>query len=70
MDVTSLPVTTDRLLLRLFTPGDVHDMFAYQGRASVARYLYRPPRTRDACEKVIAEIATATRWAEDADTLR
>jgi RimJ/RimL family protein N-acetyltransferase len=69
MDVTSLPVTTERLTLRLFTPGDVDDMYAYQGLESVVRYLYRPPRTRETCEKVIAEIAAATRWAEDGDRL-
>jgi RimJ/RimL family protein N-acetyltransferase len=69
MDVTSLPVTTERLLLRLFTSGDADDMHAYQGLASVARYLYRPPRTRDACEKIIGQIASATRWAEDGDRL-
>ncbi len=69
MDVTSLPVTTKRLRLRLFTPDDVDEMHAYQGLVSVTRYLYRPPRTREACEKAIAEIAGATRWAEDDDKL-
>ncbi len=69
MHVTSLPISTERLLLRLFTAGDLDDMHAYQGLASVARYLYRPPRTREVCERVIAEIATATRWAEDDDKL-
>ncbi len=69
MHVSSLPVSTERLLLRLFTPRDVDDMYAYQGLPSVARYLYRPPRTREACAKVIAEIATATRWTEDGDQL-
>jgi RimJ/RimL family protein N-acetyltransferase len=69
MDVTWLPVTTERLLLRLFTPADIDDMLAYQGLDSVARYLYRPPRTRAGCETIIAEIATAIRWAEDDDRL-
>src|SRR5258707_3852442 len=69
MHVSSLPVSTERLLLRLFTPRDVDDMYSYQGLPSVARYLYRPPRTREACAKVIAEIATATRWTEDGDQL-
>lgn len=36
-----LPLTTARLSLRLFTPGDADDLYAYQGLPSVARYLYR-----------------------------
>ncbi|MEV6316788.1 GNAT family N-acetyltransferase [Streptomyces sp. NPDC051776] len=69
MHVTSLPVTTDRLVLRLFTPDDVDDMYAYQGLESVARYLYRPPRTREGCEEAVARNAAATRWEEDGDAL-
>ncbi|MFC0597555.1 GNAT family N-acetyltransferase [Streptomyces palmae] len=65
----SLPLTTDRLLLRLFTAEDVDDMHAYQGLASVARYLYRPPRTRERCVEVIDRIATATAWEQDGDSL-
>lgn len=43
MDVASLlPLTTARLSLRLFTPGDADDLHAYQSLPSVARYLYRP----------------------------
>ncbi|KUJ68043.1 acetyltransferase [Streptomyces albus subsp. albus] len=64
-----LPLATDRLRLRLFTADDVDDMYAYQGLASVARYLYRPPRTRERCSEVIDRIATATAWAQDGDDL-
>lgn len=43
MDIASLlPLTTSRLSLRLFTPGDADDLYAYQSLPSVARYLYRP----------------------------
>ncbi|MGW4201290.1 GNAT family N-acetyltransferase [Streptomyces sp. NPDC004726] len=70
MDITSLvPLTTDRLSLRLFTPDDAEDLFAYQGLASVARYLYRPPYTRQECEKVAAERSAVTSWGVDGDNL-
>ncbi|MFJ5534785.1 GNAT family N-acetyltransferase [Streptomyces sp. NPDC093261] len=70
MDLAAvLPLVTERLQLRLFSPSDVDDMYEYQRLEEVARYLYRPPRTRQRCEEVIAEIATATAWAEDGDQL-
>ncbi len=48
MDVASLlPLTTSRLTLRLFTPGDADDLYAYQSLPRVARYLYRPAHTRE-----------------------
>ncbi|MEU8591772.1 GNAT family protein [Streptomyces sp. NPDC048664] len=70
MDLSAvLPLTTERLRLRLFSPGDADDAYDYQRLEEVARYLYRPPRTRERCEEVIAEIAKATAWAKDGDTL-
>jgi RimJ/RimL family protein N-acetyltransferase len=33
------------------------------------KYLYRPPRTREACEKVIAERVSSTVWTEDGDSV-
>jgi RimJ/RimL family protein N-acetyltransferase len=35
----------------------------------VARYLYRPPHTRERSEQVAAERATATTWRADGDKL-
>ncbi|MEU6479358.1 GNAT family protein [Streptomyces sp. NPDC047017] len=64
-----LPLATDRLELRLFTPSDVDDMYDYQKLPEVARYLYRPPRTRERCEEVIAEAAEAPKWVRDGDEL-
>ena len=64
-----LPLTTERLTLRLFEPGDVDDMVAYQGRDDVARYLYRPARTREQCAEVIARVSAATTWQADGDSL-
>jgi len=34
------PVETPRLTLRPFSPGDFDDLYAYQSRPDVARYLY------------------------------
>ena len=70
MDVASLlPMTTGRLSLRLFTPSDVDDLYAYQSLPSVARYLYRPAHTRERSEQVAAERATHTTWHADGDKL-
>lgn len=70
MDIASLlPMTTSRLSLRLFTPGDADDLYAYQSLPSVARYLYRPPHTRERSEQVAAERAAHTAWRTDGDKL-
>lgn len=65
----ALPLTTDRLVLRLFRADDVDDMFAYQGLDEVARYLYRSARTRQQCADVIARISAGTPWQADGDSL-
>ena len=42
------PIETDRLLLRPLDPDkDVEDVFAYQSRADVCRYIPYEPRTRE-----------------------
>ncbi|WP_418960993.1 GNAT family N-acetyltransferase [Streptomyces tritici] len=69
IDLITLPVTTERLRLRLFTADDVDAMHAYQGLESVARYLYRPPHTRERCAEVIDKISGPPRWAENGDEL-
>ncbi|MFC8278138.1 GNAT family N-acetyltransferase [Streptomyces sp. NPDC057271] len=68
MEITSfVPITTSRLVLRRFDPDDVEDLYAYQGLSSVATYLYRPPHTREGCEKVVAERVSGTAWIKDGD---
>ena len=69
MHLTALPLATERLVLRLFTPADVEDMYAYQQLPEVARYLYRPPRSRERCAEVIGEIAGVDSWGRDGDQL-
>lgn len=55
----ALPLTTDRLTLRRFTPGDLDDVVGYHARPDVARYLYREPRTREACREILERQQTA-----------
>ncbi|AKN74676.1 acetyltransferase [Streptomyces sp. PBH53] len=62
-------ITTERLVLRLFGPGDADDRYAYQSLPEVARYLYRPPLTREACAESIAARAGGTDWRADGDSL-
>lgn len=65
----SLPVATERLTLRPFTPDDLDDLHAYQSLPDVARHLFRPPLTRDQCARSLTRRAAGTAWAEDGDDL-
>jgi RimJ/RimL family protein N-acetyltransferase len=51
------PILTERLILRPFTPDDLDDVYAYQSRPDVARFLYWEPRDRDEVRAVLAERA-------------
>lgn len=62
-------IRTERLVLRLFRPGDAEDRYAYQCLPEVARYLYRPPLTREGCAESLAARAGGTDWAADGDVL-
>jgi RimJ/RimL family protein N-acetyltransferase len=61
------PVRTERLALRLMTPDDVDDVYAYQSREDVCRYLLHGPRTREDLVERIAKYAEATTLAADGD---
>ena len=65
----TLPLSTAHLHLRLFTPDDLHDLYAYQGLPEVARYLYRPPLSRGQCAQAISRRAQGSGWAQDGDDL-
>ncbi|MEV0535547.1 GNAT family protein [Kitasatospora sp. NPDC050463] len=69
MTTPLLPFSTERLLLRLFTPDDLDDLYAYQSLSEVARYLYRPPLTREQCVQSLTRRAAGTAWAKDGDDL-
>ncbi len=61
------PIRTERLVLRLMTPGDVDDVHAYQGREDVCRYLLHEARTREEVVESVTKYAAATRLAEEHD---
>ncbi|MYU06895.1 GNAT family N-acetyltransferase [Streptomyces sp. SID8366] len=44
-------------------------LHAYQRLPEVARYLYRPPLTREQCARSLALRAAGTAWTEDGDDL-
>jgi RimJ/RimL family protein N-acetyltransferase len=58
---------TARLLLRTMTEGDVDDVYAYQSRADVCRYLPFEPRTRDEVAVKVAKCSTALALTGDDD---
>jgi RimJ/RimL family protein N-acetyltransferase len=68
--VFSSPINTARLTLRLMTPQDVDDVFAYQSREDVCRYLLFEPRTRDEVIDRVDKFSAATRLAADGDFLQ
>jgi ribosomal-protein-alanine N-acetyltransferase len=59
-------LTTPRLVLREFVPGDVDDLFAMDGDPQVMRYLGSglPPRTREQCADAIARMVAGGRTRE------
>jgi RimJ/RimL family protein N-acetyltransferase len=61
------PIRTERLTLRLMTAADVDDVFAYQSREDVCRYLLHEPRSREEIEVWVAKYGAATELAADDD---
>jgi RimJ/RimL family protein N-acetyltransferase len=66
----SEPIHTERLTLRLMTTNDVDDVFAYQSREDVCRYLLFVPRTREEVAAKLSAFAGATTLAADHDYLQ
>jgi RimJ/RimL family protein N-acetyltransferase len=67
MDLT-LPIRTERLLLRRFRLDDSGDVCAFQRLPEVARYLLREPWTPEQGREVVAKWAAA-RFAGQGDEL-
>lgn len=63
------PITTPRLILRPFTSADEEDMFDFESRDDVARYLFNEPRTREDNAEELAKRVTQTKLENDGDTL-
>ncbi|HEY4153000.1 MAG TPA: GNAT family N-acetyltransferase [Pseudolysinimonas sp.] len=61
------PIRTERLTLRLMTAADVDDVFAYQSRDDVCRYLLHAPRTRAEVDGWVAKYAAATELVKEDD---
>jgi RimJ/RimL family protein N-acetyltransferase len=66
----SAPIRTERLLLRLQTIDDTDDVFGYQSREDVCRYLLFEPRTRDEVAERLARNAAASTLEKDDDYLQ
>jgi RimJ/RimL family protein N-acetyltransferase len=64
------PLATERLTLRLMTDADVEDVFAYQSREDVCRYLLFEPRSHDEVVERVAKNAAATILEKDGDFLQ
>src|SRR5690349_11299661 len=61
------PVRTERLLLRMMTPADTDDVYAYQSLPDVCRYLLFEPRSRALVAEKVAGQAVATTLTVDGD---
>lgn len=61
------PILTERLRLRLETIDDTDDVFSYQSRDDVCRYLLFEPRTRDEVAGRMLRNGAATTLAKDGD---
>ncbi len=69
MALPSLPIETERLLLRRFEASDHAAMLAMHGREDVTRYLYFDARGPDEVREVLARKAAGVRLEEEGDTL-
>ncbi|MBF8194110.1 GNAT family N-acetyltransferase [Nonomuraea sp. K274] len=63
------PITTTRLHLRPFTPGDLDALHAYESRPDVARHLTWEPRDRDTSSTYLDKKITRTELHDEGDAL-
>ncbi|MEV0151467.1 MULTISPECIES: GNAT family N-acetyltransferase [unclassified Nonomuraea] len=63
------PLTTERLLLRPFTPSDLDAVHAYESRPDVTRYLYWEARDLDATRAGLDTKISRTAIADEGDAL-
>lgn len=59
MPRVTLPITTERLVLRSFRTEDVDDILAYRSLPDVVRYIPGEPKTREQVIDMVAHSATA-----------
>lgn len=65
-----LPPETERLAFRRFDAADLDPMHSYQSRQDYARFAWRGPRTREECERAVAENSGLRPWGRDGDHVR
>jgi len=65
-----LPPETERLAFRRFDGADLEPMHSYQSREDYAQYAWRGPRTREECERTLAENSGLRPWGRDGDSAR
>ncbi|GGP09494.1 GNAT family N-acetyltransferase [Nonomuraea glycinis] len=63
------PITTDRLLLRPFTPHDLHPLYAYESRPDVTRHLYWGPRDLDTTRTFLDKKISRTALLHEGDAI-
>jgi RimJ/RimL family protein N-acetyltransferase len=63
------PIETARLTMRPFTPGDFDDLYAFQSRPDVARYLSWDARDRAQVQKALARQCEETTLSAEGDWL-
>ncbi len=63
------PLRTERLILRLFTSGDLEAVYDMQSRPEVARYLYWSPRDRNGAAESLREKVRCTSIEVEGDIL-
>jgi RimJ/RimL family protein N-acetyltransferase len=63
------PVETDRLTLRPFSPGDFDDLYAYQSRPEVARFLHWEARDEAQVREALRVQCGETRLEAEGDWL-
>lgn len=66
----SFPITTERLLLRPFVPGDLEALAAMHGHAQVARFLDWEPMSHEAVTALLERILPYTAIDDRSDGLR
>jgi RimJ/RimL family protein N-acetyltransferase len=65
----TVPIVTERLILRPFEERDLDDLFEIESRPDVTRFLYWEPRTRDEVVEALASRIVSTELANDGDKL-
>ncbi|WP_214325005.1 GNAT family N-acetyltransferase [Nonomuraea sediminis] len=63
------PIITQRLVLRPFTPDDLHSLHAYVSRPDVTRYLYWDPRDLDAARTDLDKKITRVALHDEGDAI-